>query len=196
MTPRPPPHPGAAVKTENLYPYLLPGPADPDWADVAVPVGHGVFAVLFEDHESDAGVVRTLVGPDALRAANLTAEEAHRIALENLGRFADEDPALSIQVLGKPGDPVHFLLYSDHPRAAACLRLPDLYDHARDLLKTDDLCACAPQRESLVVLPKRDRAYREKVVGKLREIESDADRPISFGLFELTPGGVRPFIEG
>ncbi len=53
-----------------------------------------------------------------------------------------------------------------------------------------------PQRESLVVLPKRDRAYRELIVGKLRELEADARRPISFGLFEVSPDGVREFHDG
>lgn len=179
----------------NLYPYLVPGLVNPEWEPICVPVGHGVYAQLFEDTESDAGIVHTTVSPEQLRAEGLTAEEAHRIALNNLIRFADDSPALSIQMLGNPGDPVNFLLYSDHPRASACLLLPDLYDHSRELLETDALCAVVPQRESLVVLPKRDRAYREMLVGKLRAIEADARRPITFELFELTPDGVRPFTE-
>jgi hypothetical protein len=183
------------VNPANLYPYLVPGALPPDWAALAVPVGHGVSAVLFEDRESGGEIVHTPVAPAALAAAGLGGDEAHRLALENLARFADDDPALTVQVLGAPGDPVHLLLYSDHPRAAACLRLPDLYDHAREELRTDDLCACVPQRESLVVLPKRDRAYRDKLVGKLREVEADAAHPLTFGLFELTPTGVRPFAE-
>ena len=46
-----------------------------------------------------------------------------------------------------------------------------------------------------MVLPKRDRAYRELIVGKLRELEADARRPISFGLFEVTADGVIAFHE-
>jgi len=186
---------GNQLKTENLYPYLLPGLVDPAWADIAVPIGHGLFATLFEDHESDGGIVHAVVTPDQLQAAKLSAADAHRIALDNLTRFADESPALTIQVLGRVGDPVHFLLHSDHPRAAACLRLPDLYEQAREHLQTDELCACVPQRESLVVLPKRDRAFREMLVGKLREIEADSTHLLSFELFELSPQVVRPFVE-
>jgi hypothetical protein len=183
------------VNRDNLFPYLLPGLLNPDWASICVPVGHGVHATLFEDHESEHGIVHTTVSPDQLRAAGLSADEAHRIALANLAEFA-EGEELSMQMLGGVGDPINFLLVSDHPRAAACLRLPDLYETARQVLRSDELCAVVPQRESLVVLPKRTRAYREMVVGKLREIEADADRPISFGLFELTPAGVREFVEG
>jgi hypothetical protein len=183
------------VNRDNVYPYLVPGLINPEWEPICVPVGHGIYATLFEDHESDAGLVHTTIAPDVLVAAGLTPEAAHQLALDNLLRFADADDRLSIQVLGRPGEAVNFLLYSDHPRASACLRLPDLYDQARELLETDEILACVPQRESLVVLPKRDRAYREMLVAKLREIEADAPRPISFELFELSPAGVRPFTE-
>jgi hypothetical protein len=183
------------VNRDNLYPYLVPGLVDPDWEPICVPVGHGVYATLFEDRESVAGIVHATVSPGQLRAAGLSADEAHRIALDNLQRFAEGED-LSMQMLGGVDDAINFLLVSDHPRAAACLRLPNLYEMARQVLRADELCAVAPQRESLVVMPKRDRAYRELVVGKLREIEADAPRPISFGLFELTPGGVRELVEG
>ena len=182
------------MNRDNLFPYLVHGPPGPGRAAICVPVGHGVYATLFEDHESDDGIVHATVSPDQLRAAGLSADEAHRVALDNLAEFA-EGEELSMQMLGGVGDTINFLLISDHPRAAACLRLPDLYDTARQVLRTDELCAVVPQRESLVVLPKRDQAYRELVVGKLRGIEADADRPISFGLYELTPGGVREFKE-
>ena len=187
---------GEPVKPENLYPYLVPGLPFPALASAAVPIGHEVWAILFEDTEGEGGIVRATVSEDQLQAAGLSPEQAHRIALENLTRFADESPALTIQMLGSPGGPVNMLLYSDHARAAACLRLPDLYEDAREHLQADDLCACVPQRESLVIFPKRDRAYREMLVGKLREIEADAQRPISFALFELTPTGPRPFTDG
>ena len=180
------------MKTENLYPYLVPGLLNPGWADAAVPVGHGLFACLYEDHESPAGIVHTTVSPEQLAEAGLTAAEAHRLALDNLDRFAEADGRLSIQMLGAVGDAVNFLLYSDHPRAAACLRLPDLYGHSRELLKADALCAVAPQRESLVVFPDRSPEYRALIVGKLRRIEADAQWPLSLGLFELTAAGPKP----
>ncbi|MBN9518359.1 hypothetical protein J0H58_07555 [bacterium] len=183
------------MNPDHLYPYLVPGLINPGWEPVCVAVGHGVWAQLFTDTEAAAGIVHTTVSPEQLRDAGLTPEEAHARALENLVRFADDSPDLSIQLLGNPGDAVNFLLYCDHPRAAACLRLPDLYEQACDLLKATEVCAVVPQRESLVVLPKRDRAYREMIVGKLRELEADANRPISFELFELTPAGVREFHE-
>jgi hypothetical protein len=186
-----------AVELGNIYPYLVPGLFNPDWERITVPVGHGVYATLFEDHESDGGIVHATVSPGSLDAAGLTAEAAHQAALENLERFASGESAwgLSMKMIGQPGEPVNFLLLCDHPRAAACLRLRNLYDQASRLLESAEVCACAPQRESLVVLPKRDRAYREMIVGKLREIETDARRPISFELFELSRDGVRPFFE-
>ncbi|MBX9626816.1 MAG: hypothetical protein K2X82_23650 [Gemmataceae bacterium] len=179
------------MNTENLYPYLVPGAPDPAAAELAVPVGHGFYAVLFDDTEPGVFGHRAVTA-DQLRAAGLTPAEAHRLALDNLDRFADADPGLSIQVLGDTAGPVHWLLYSDHPRAAACLRLPDLYDHSRELLGADALCACVPQAESLVVFADRGPDHRAGVVAKLREIEADANRPLSFGLFELTAAGVRP----
>lgn len=179
---------GHAMNTANLYPYLVPEPPE---ADLVVPVGHGLYAALFDDAEPGVFGQRPVTA-DQLRAAGLTPAEAHRLALDNLDRFADADPGLSIQVLGDPAGPVHWLLYSDHPRAAACLRLPDLYEHSRELLGAADLCACVPQAESLVVFADRGPDHRAAVVARLREIEADAARPLSFGLFELTAAGVRP----
>jgi|GEM_PF-3669302 len=183
------------LNRERLYPYLVPGLLNPEWAAICPAVGHGLFVQLLEDVESDGGIVHSTVSPEQLEEASLTADDAHRIALENLTRFADDSPELSIQVLGAPGEPVHFLLYSDHARAAACLRLPDLHEHAAEALKETDLLACVPQRESLVVFPKRDRAYREALVRKLREIEADVKHPLGFELFILSPGGIAPFTE-
>lgn len=174
------------ISTENLFPYLVAGPLPPEQAELAVPVGHGLFAVLFDDSEPDA------VTAVDLRGIGLAPAEAHRLALDNLDRFAEADGRLSIQELGGPDQPVHFLLYSEHPRASACLRLPDLYDHSRELLKADALCAMVPQRDSLVVFPDRSPAYRELIVAKLRAIEADAEHPLSFGVFELSASGVRP----
>lgn len=181
---------------DRVYPYLVPSLTDPALAPACVPVGHGVWAQLWADEEKGNEIVHTVVTPERLRAEGVTPEEAHRRALDNLDRFAEADPNLSIQVLGAAGMPVHFLLYSDHPRAAACLRLPGLYEEACERLGTTEVCAVVPQRESLVLLPKRDRAYRELIVGKLRELEADAKNPISFALFELTADGVREMREG
>jgi hypothetical protein len=185
------------MELSNVYPYLVPGLFNPDWESITIPVGHGVYATLFEDHESDGGIVHATVAPDAILAAGLTPDEIHRIALENLEQFATGESqwGLSMKMIGRPGDAVNFLLISDHPPAAACLRLRSLYAQASQLLQSTEVCACAPQRESLVVLPKRDRDYREMIVGKLREIEADARRPISFELFELSGEGIRPFSE-
>ncbi len=170
---------------EHLFPSLVLGLPDTDALTPAI--GHGLVVQLVDEH--------AIVTPERLREANLSVDEAHRIARENLVRFADEAPDLSIQVLGAAGEPVHFLLYSDHPRASACLLLPDLYEHACEVLNETDLLACVPQRESLVVFPKRDRAYREALVNKLKQIETDACYPLTFELFALAAGTVTPFAE-
>ena len=73
--------------------------------------------------------------------------------------------------------------------------LPDLFEHACEVLQAKELLACVPQRESLVVFPKRERPDRERLVNKLREIEADAQRPLTFELFELASGSFRPFHE-
>lgn len=173
------------MKLDALYPNLVLGETNA----ACVPVGHGLWAELLEDGAT------TAVTPEQLRAAGLTVEEAHALALENLSRFADDSPDLSVDVLGGVGEGVHLLVYCDHPRAASCLLLPDLYEQACDLLRTTGVCAVVPQRESMVVLPQRDRVYRERVVGMLREQEANAAEPLSFGLFELTADGVREFVE-
>jgi hypothetical protein len=183
------------VNPDRLYPYLVPGLLNPDWESICVPAGHGVLAQLFEDTETPTGIVHTAVSPDQLQAAGLTTEEAHARALENLDRFADESPNMTIELVGGPGEPAHCYLYCDHPRAAACLRLPGLYEEACERLQTTEVVAVVPQWESLVMFPKRDRAARDALVGKLRELEAEAERPICFGLFELTPVGVREFRE-
>lgn len=183
------------MDSTKLFPYLVRGPLPADTTAVAVSIGHGLFAQIFEDRDEGGKLVHGAVGAEQLRETGLTVEDVHRVALDNLAKFAESDPALSIQILGKPGDAVHFLLYSDHPRAAACLRLPDLYEEARERLQTDEVLALAPQWESLVVLPKRDREFRDRLIGKLREVEADAERPLSFDLFELTPSGLREFAE-
>ncbi|MFO0802259.1 MAG: hypothetical protein U0791_03950 [Gemmataceae bacterium] len=175
------------LNRERLFPALRTGLLHPEWEPVCPAIGHGLVVQLYDGDSA--------VGPEQLHAANLAAEDAHRIAIENLARFADESPDLTIQVLGNPGDAVHLLLYSDHPHASACLLLPDLHEHAAEELRETDLLACVPQRESLVVFPKRDRAYRESIVRKLREIEADATHPLTFELFALSVNGVSPFSE-
>ena len=167
---------------EKLFPHLVRGMQSPDHPDV----GHGLVVQLIEHLESKQG----RVSPEQLQEAGLSPENARRIALENLARFADESPDLSVQVLGTPGGPIHLLLYADHPLASACLLLPDLYEHAAEMLHETELLACVPQAESLVVFP---AAIREAVVAKLREIEADAARPLTFELFSLSANGVVPF---
>ena len=179
------------MNLDALFPYLVRGERN----STCVPVGHGVWAEMSEDTETADGIVHAVVTPDRLRDAGVSVEAAYARALENLVRFADDSPDLSVDVLGGIGEAVHLLVYCDHPRAAACLLLPDLYEQACDLLGTTEVCAVVPQRESLVVLPRRDRAYRERVVGMLREQEADSRCPLSFELFELTADGVREFVE-
>jgi hypothetical protein len=188
------------MNPQQLYPYLVPGLFNPAQEPITLPLGHGVRVMLFEDHESDAGIVHAMLMPDALRDAGLTAAEAHRVALDNLCRWfaaawVAEQEVLAVKMFGRPGDEWNFLLFANHARAAACLRLPDLHARCSAILETPDLCACVPQRESLVVFPRRDRPYREALVAKLREIEAGARRPISFDLFALGPEGVTPFTE-
>ena len=52
-----------------------------------------------------------------------------------------------------------------------------------------------PEREALFLFPKRDRAFRDGVVTRLRATAADAAQPISAELFELTTLGVCEFRE-
>ncbi|MBI4749953.1 MAG: hypothetical protein HY774_15815 [Acidobacteria bacterium] len=182
------------MNLENVYPYLMPGLISPEFDTVSIPIGHDVYVVVFEDTESDVGIVHSMITPYTVEITGLDAPQIHQRAMHNLERFAESDD-LAIKMLGRPGEEVNFLLFHGHPRASACLLLPNLYELAQDLLESDELCACIPQRETMVIFPKRDRTYRESLVAKLKEIEGDARRPITFELFELTPDGVVPFVE-
>jgi hypothetical protein len=174
------------LNRDRLFPALVLGAANPER-----PLGHGLSVQVF----GYRGTEKCAVGPEQLAELGLTADEAFARALNQLREFADESPDLSIQILGSPGAAVHALLYSDHPWASACLLLPDLHEHAADALQEADLLACVPQTESLVVFPKRDRAYRESLIAKLREIEADAKHPLTFELFALSANGATPFSE-
>ncbi len=179
----------------KIFPYLIPGLFNSDEEPNTIHIGHGVYATLFEDHETEGGIVHQMVTQRHLDQAGLSAEAAHRIAIENLYNFFQEPDQISIQMLGEPGAEVNFMIYGNHARASACLLLPDLFDQASYYLQTDELCACVPQRERLIVLPQRDRSYREGLIAKIAEIERDARRPISLELFELREDGVFPFVE-
>lgn len=182
------------MNLDNIYPYLVPGLIGPEFETVSIPLGHDVYVVIFEDHEAEAGIVHSIVTPYKLQVSGLDIAHLHQQAMQNLEQFAERDD-IGIKMLGQPGEEVNFLLFHGHARASACLLLSNLYGLAQNWLESDELCACVPQRETLVVFPKRDRAYREFLIGKLKEIEGDARRPITFELFELTPDGVVPFVE-
>ncbi len=179
------------MKLDSIYPYLMPGLISADWEPVSVNLGHGIYATLFEDNEGEKGIVHKTVSPDDIASSEYTAAQLHDRALDNLVRSV-QNGDVAIQMAGKPGGEFNFLLFTQHPRACACLRLPNLYQLAFEYLQVVEICACVPQRESLVVMPARTAEYRQSMVRKLREIEADARRPISFELFNVTESGISP----
>ena len=76
------------MDADRIYPQLVTGPLPAGEEALAVVLGHGVKVRLVEGDR--------LVTAAALRAAGLTADEAHDRALENLTRFAEESPDLTI----------------------------------------------------------------------------------------------------
>jgi hypothetical protein len=176
------------MQPESLFPYLqrrVDSTANPPHRR---PLDHDLEVVIYHDTTPPSGDPSSPLLLEQLEIHKLSAEDAYAIALENLAAFA-ESGLMELKTFGQPGAERHFVLLSDHRLASACLLLPYLREEIADLLGTDELCAMVPQQASLVVFPKRDRAFCERMLSLIREVEADADRPLTMGLFELTAAG-------
>lgn len=177
------------LDVSKIYPYIVT-PAyvekfGPQPEGLTYPLGHGLSVTLVSDFPDLVG----MVSERALTGAGLTPQEAHRRALANLVtsfRNGDIPPTRHDGPMGRP-----FILFSGHWLASACILLPHLHAFAAEHLSADRFWVCLPQREALLVFPAGDASFRTAMLETIRANESDARKPLSFGLFELDAAGFR-----
>ena len=182
------------MDSSRIYPYIVPaGYVDsisPALDGMALPLGHDVYAMLWED----CGGISRNVSDDELEAAGLDPFAAHDVALENLHRLA-RSGAVRIGLMGTKEDDTPFILWAGHWLAASCVRLPNLYAFACEQLHERDLCASIPQRETLVIFPNKDKSFRDRMRQIIRNAQNDTRKQITYELFSLTADGVCPLNE-
>jgi hypothetical protein len=182
------------VETARIYPYVVPAAyveaISPEMDGMALPLGHDVYAMLWED----CGGVSRNVAADELESAGLDPFAAQDVALENLHRVA-RSGAVRIGLMGTKTDDSPFIVWAGHWLAASCVRLPNLYAFACEQLHARDLCASIPQRETLVIFPNKGKPFRDQMRRIIRHSEAPGEKPITFELFSLTADGVCPFSE-
>lgn len=178
---------GGNLDPSRLYPFLLTV-ARLDAGSVAEPVGHGLFLSFAEDHDgaarilyADAPLLRRLEGgPLAVATRNLArAVTAGKVTIG----------------LGTSPTGQRWMVFGPHWLAASCLFLPDLRNFAAEHLGTDDLCACAPHRDLLVVFPTGDESTRAQLTEHLQRWFLEGERPLSAGIFLLSDHGLEPLGE-
>lgn len=179
---------------DRLYPYLVPEPylehAGGAPEGLFRPLGHGIWVTLVFDMQ---GLVQGVTADD-LRRLKSTPEQAHARALRNLEKLAAERQVeMRAFPKGPSGGP--FVLVGGHWAAATSILLPRLRDLVAGPLGTRDVCASIPHREALLLFPRGDRAHRDAMRALVWEKESDGRKPLTFELFMLGDGGVKPFDE-
>lgn len=177
----------------KLYPYIVPAAyldhQAPGPEGLTYPLGHGLYATLVQDFD---GMVRNIQGEE-LAAAKLTPKQAHARAIENLATLVESGAVTIRRFNGPQGKP--FIIFTDHWLSAACVLLPDLRILATKNLETDTFCICLPQRDSMLIFPAADPSYRTEIMAVVRKNEADAQKPLSFGLFQLGTSGIHEFQE-
>lgn len=177
----------------KVLPYIVPAgyfdqPRDKT-RSVTWPLGNGLVVALVYDLQ---GVVRNLL-PEELPTLGLTEEQARKQAIDNLESLAQSGAIGQQRFTGPDGKP--FVLFGGHWAAATCLLLPGLRQMGLKNIGSEKLCVCIPHREALLMFSKGDREYRDTMLKIIRERESDARKPLTFALFELTPNGIQELKE-
>jgi hypothetical protein len=186
---------GPEPTVEQLYPYVLPesylAHQETEPAGITRPFGHGLHAGLVFDLD---GLVESL-GAEGLRNLDMTPEQAHARAIENLELLAQEQAIKMVLIPDGPsGKP--FVLVGGHWAAATSILLPGLGQLVEGPLGSSDVLISIPHRDAMLVFSNGDRAHRDALRATVREKESDGDKPLTFELFTLTSDGVRAFEEG
>lgn len=186
-----PPPAANPINPAKIYPYVIPAaylkhqPAKPE--GMTYPLGNGLYVTLIQNLDGLAGSIR---GED-LAAAKLTPKEAHARAVENLVILV-KSGAITMRLFKGPQEKP-FIIFTDHWLAAACVLLPDLRTLATKNLGTERFCICLPQRDSMLLFPSADEAFRTEMMSIIRKNETDARKPLSFGLFQLDANGIHEF---
>lgn len=185
--------PDVTPNASKILPYVVPTgyfaqPGD-EAKSVTWPLGHGLVVALVYDH---TGLVRN-VQPEELPALGLTEEQAKLRAVKNLEVLVQSGAIGQQRFAGPDGKP--FVLFGGHWAAATCILLPGLRQMGVKNVGGEELCVCIPHREALLMFAKGDRTYRDAMLKMIRERESDARKPLTFALFELSPGGIRELQE-
>lgn len=181
------------MNTATLYPYIVPvtylehQSSKPE--GLTYPLGHGLHVTLVHDYD---GLVGNVVGEELARA-NLTPGQAHACAIENLVERVKSGAITMQRFNGPQGKP--FMIFTNHWLSASCVLLPKLRSVATKNLGTYDFCICLPQRDSMLLFPTADEAFRTEMMGAIRKNEAGALKPLSFGLFQLDDSGIHEFKE-
>ena len=175
------------MNTAKIYPYIV-SQSYLEHGAIAVRtlIDGEIYLSLVEDLD---GIVQGIT-PEALGDANLSAEQALDLALDNLGNALRNQEINISSFDGENGD-MPFLLFADSWLAAAALVERGLSDFAANVFGTNSVYASIPHRDAMLVFPKctggKLQAYRDMIV----EHESDGEKPLTFTLFEISPEGVR-----
>lgn len=172
-----------SIDPARVYPLLVPVSRLQHPAD-APSIGHGLHVSLAIAGD---GVAEILL-PHDVRARGVDPESLQEPALANLEALMI-DGTIRIARVGR--DTVRFLAVHDHWLAASALLLPSLRAFAMEALSTERVLACASTRTDLLLFRADDAAVRKEVLGIATEQSREDPKPLSTGLFELTPDGPR-----
>jgi hypothetical protein len=133
-------------------------------------------------------MVRNVV-PEDLQALGLAADAARKKAIANLEALAAAG-AIGQQRFPAGPEQKPFVLFGGHWAAAACILLPGLRDMGVKNVGSEDVCVSIPHREALLMFAKGDKKYRIAMQKMIEQRESDGRKPLTFGLFDLSPSGI------
>jgi len=170
------------IVTTNYLEHQEAGPEG-----LTYPLGNGLLVTLVHDLN---GLGRNVLGSE-LAAVGLSPRQAHTQAKENLVKLVKSGVVTMRKFDSSQGKP--FIIFTDHWLSASCVLLPDIHALATRHLGTDEICVCIPQRDSMLLFPKTDRTFRNEMMQVIRKNESDAGKPLSFGLFQIDAQGLHEF---
>jgi hypothetical protein len=179
---------------EMLYPYVIPQTyLENNQAvvnGIVRPLGHGLLVSLVFDLD---GLVQSVTAEDLARM-NMTADQAHQRALQNLELLAGTNVVkFTVFPDGPSGQPL--VLVGGHWAAATSILLPGLKGLVEGALGTSDILISIPHREAMLLFPQGDRVHRDALRAMVKEKESDGRKPLTFELFALGDEGVVTFVE-
>ena len=175
---------GGKLDPLRLYPFLLTA-ARLDAHLEAEPLGHGLFLGFAEDHDGAARILHA-------GAPLLSGLEGSPLAVAtlNLAR-AVAGGRVTIGV-GTAPTGQRWMVFGPQWLAASCLFLPDLRNFAAAHVGTNDLCACAPHRDLLVVFPTGNESTRAQLAEHFDKWMREGRKPLCTGMFLLTDHGFEP----